>query len=159
MKTCAIFDNSFFMSKPKWMPKKLHRGIRNRANPRSQIYMTDLLHEKFPTAKLIDKYNVPTETEQIILLYPDAIGLGWSHLENSYLKSNLIEICEALLALDETNPTEIFGTPDNLKLKSSMTLFSIVDGGENNIFDQVLNKFYQGEQDESTVRIWSELTY
>jgi uncharacterized protein (DUF1810 family) len=52
-----------------------------------------------------------------------------------------------LLAHAGNDAHAIFGSPDDAKLKSSMTLFSIVTN-ENPIFQQVLNKFYQGEGDE-----------
>ena len=59
--------------------------ICQRSNPRTQEYMLALLREKFPDAELIsegDSYQMG----RIILLYPDAIGLGWSSLEKKYIK-------------------------------------------------------------------------
>ncbi len=85
MKTYAFFDNSFFMQKPWWLPIKLYSVICQRSNPRTQEYMLALLREKFPAAELIsegDSYQMG----RIILLYPDAIGLGWGKLEKKYIK-------------------------------------------------------------------------
>ena len=45
-------------------------------------------------------------------------------LEHPYLGHNIIEISEALLSLDTSDAYEVFGKPDNMKLKSSMTLFA-----------------------------------
>ena len=85
MKTYALFDDSFFQNKPWWMPLKLHNVVSIRANARSKEYMLDLLHEYFPEAR-VDQMDVPCENAQIILLYPDSIGLGWSHLEKRLWK-------------------------------------------------------------------------
>ena len=73
-------------------------------------------------------------------------------LENEYLCHNLIEICSELLKLDTNNPLEVMGFPDNLKLCSSMTLFHLVEPQEK-IFNQVLNKFYNGQLDTNTLNI------
>lgn len=65
------------------------------------------------------------------------------------LRQRLVEITEALLPL-EGEAWEIMGYPDDLKLRSSMTLFRIVTGEP--LFQAVLDKFYGGEPDEYTVR-------
>ncbi len=80
MKTYAIFNDSFFQKKPGWMPEKLYRAVCQRANPRSKAYMLTLLYEKFPEAELID-LEQPRSSAKIVLLYPDAIGLGWGKIE------------------------------------------------------------------------------
>ena len=73
-------------------------------------------------------------------------------LQDPYLGGNLREICEALMGLKETNASWIFGYPDDLKLHSSMTLFSCASDGPN-IFDQVLEKFFAGEKDRLTLEL------
>ena len=73
-------------------------------------------------------------------------------LDDDYLGNNLITICNALSELDSNNATEIFGNPDNMKLKSSMTLFMHA-ANENTIFKRVLDKFFNGEQDNRTLSI------
>lgn len=80
MKTYALFDNSFFSKKPWWLPQKLHNVVCIRANPRSKEYMINLLQEQFPEAELIDLRH-PRSSGQVVLLYPDAIGLGWGKIE------------------------------------------------------------------------------
>jgi len=47
---------------------------------------------------------------------------------------------------------EIFGTPDDLKLRSCMTLYSVVAGDEP-VFAQVLGRFFEGEQDVKTLAL------
>ena len=49
-------------------------------------------------------------------------------LKDSYLGGNLRKICQALLELDTDNPHQVFGSPDDLKLLSSMTLFEKAEG-------------------------------
>jgi uncharacterized protein (DUF1810 family) len=44
-----------------------------------------------------------------------------------------MEITNALLALDTNDPHKVFGSPDDLKLRSSMTLFSLVPGAAKHI--------------------------
>ncbi len=81
MKTYALFNDSFFKEKPWWMPQKLYRVVCHRSNPRSKEYMLDLLREKFPDAEIVD-INQTRSPGKIILLYPDAMGLGWGKIEN-----------------------------------------------------------------------------
>ena len=71
------------------------------------------------------------------------------YLENEYLRKNMFEICNELLKLNKS-ADEIFGYPDNLKLNSCMTLFSLVS--DNKIFDKVIDKFYNGIKDELTMK-------
>ena len=100
-------------------------------------------------------------------IFPQIQGLGMSStaqfygikdleqakdfLAHPYLGRNLIEISSALLALDENNPTAVMGYPDDLKLRSSMTLFAQVS--DNPVFSAVLDKFYGGSPDTRTLRI------
>ena len=80
MKTYAIFNDSFFQKKPGWMPERLYCVVCQRSNSRSKEYMLTLLREKFPGAELID-LEQPRPPGRIVLLYPDAIGLGWGKIE------------------------------------------------------------------------------
>lgn len=101
-------------------------------------------------------------------IFPQIHGLGFSktsryyaikdlneaaaYLNQPVLGSRLIEICKELLKLYSNNANEIFGSPDDLKLKSSMTLFALVPGGDT-VFRSVLEKFFAGEQDAKTLRL------
>jgi len=53
-------------------------------------------------------------------------------------------------AIDGRSAEEVFGWPDDLKLRSSMTLFSHA-AADNHDFVAVLEKFYDGEEDPATV--------
>ncbi|MCM1363529.1 MAG: DUF1810 domain-containing protein [Faecalibacterium sp.] len=75
-----------------------------------------------------------------------------AYLNNEYLYHNLIEISEALLKLDTNNVKEIFDKPDDLKLKSCMTLFANACD-HNEVFLAVLDKFFGGKQDFKTLDI------
>ena len=73
------------------------------------------------------------------------------YLNNEYLRNNLIEISQALYQLDD-NISNILGYPDDLKLKSCMTLFNYADSSIT-IFSDILNKFYNGEEDIVTLEL------
>ena len=101
-------------------------------------------------------------------IFPQIKGLGQSqvskyyaiqnfeesilYLENSLLKSRLLEISHALLELDVSNIADVLGSIDTLKLKSSMTLFHMVDK-EEKVFMEVLRKYFHNELDQRTVEI------
>ena len=75
------------------------------------------------------------------------------YLAHPVLGARLKEITEALLALDENDPTRVMGGhPDDWKLRSCMTLFAQISG-EGSVFHQVLDKFFGGEQDTETLSI------
>lgn len=101
-------------------------------------------------------------------IFPQIAGLGYSetaryyaiknmdeakaYMEDYTLSSNLIEISQALLEVESNDAEEVMGWPDNLKLKSSMTLFDLAKP-ECGVFRKVLDKFFGGEGDQRTVEI------
>lgn len=80
------------------------------------------------------------------------LGEAKEYLRDPILRERLTEISQALLALEIDDASQIFGWPDDMKLRSSMTLFSCADPGIA-VFQKVLDKFFQGEKDELTLRI------
>ena len=74
------------------------------------------------------------------------------YLEHPILGSRLIEISKALLELNTRDALAVFGSPDEMKLKSSMTLFSLVPKADP-IFNEIINAFFAGEKDESTLQL------
>ena len=98
-------------------------------------------------------------------IFPQIKGLGMSdasrfygidgviearaYLDNEILGARLRERTGELLKLNENNPFDIFGTIDTIKLKSCMTLFNYVS--DEDIFMDVLEKFYNGEIDDKTI--------
>lgn len=100
-------------------------------------------------------------------IFPQIKGLGYSstalyyaissldeateYLHHPVLGDRLIECCRILLGLEGKTAEEIFCGIDAMKLKSSMTLFSLVS--DNPVFNQVLGMYFNGEKDNATLRI------
>ena len=105
-------------------------------------------------------------------IFPQILGLGFSstsefyairdlgeakaYLADPVLRARLLEISGALLELDSSDPSAVMGYPDDLKLKSSMTLFELAEP-DCPVFPSVLEKFYGGERDRRTIRLAREL--
>jgi len=101
-------------------------------------------------------------------IFPQLYGLGFSDMAKRYgirdlkqasaylkhplLGSKLVEISEALLRHKGLSAHEIFGSPDDLKLRSSMSLFASVAGAPM-VFQQVLDGFFSGQKDIKTLRL------
>ena len=79
------------------------------------------------------------------------IGEAEEFLKHPVLGERLVRISNALLELESDNANKIFGSPDDLKLKSSLTLFSSLN--MNPVFQMVLDKFYNGMRDDKTLEI------
>ena len=108
------------------------------------------------------------ESHWIWYIFPQIAGLGMSSTSRHYaisgldeaaaylahpvLGERLEEISRALLEVPTDNASQVFGWPDDMKLRSSMTLFSLVKPG-NPVFSAVLDKFFGGQKDESTLQI------
>lgn len=101
-------------------------------------------------------------------IFPQLDGLGHSamarryaiksraeaqaYLQHPLLGSRLAECCRLLLDCDNPSISAIMGYPDDLKLKSSMTLFAAVSPA-GSVFQRVLDKYYGGEADTQTLRL------
>ena len=99
-------------------------------------------------------------------VFPQIVGLGSSPMAQRYaianrkeaeayfadaeLGQNLQEISEALLALDASDPRAVMGWPDDLKLKSSMTLFT--ECSDASVFPQVLAKYFDDARCDKTLK-------
>lgn len=107
-------------------------------------------------------------THWMWFVFPQLSGLGFSptsqyyavrdrseaeaYLAHPVLGPRLVECCQALLKLGDVSASEVFGYPDDLKLRSSMTLFSAVSP-EGSVFSKVLDKFFGGEPDSKTLAL------
>jgi uncharacterized protein (DUF1810 family) len=80
------------------------------------------------------------------------INEATGYLIDQTLGARLTNICHALLQLQTNDAQAVFGTPDDLKLKSSMTLFDAVPATFP-VFGQVLDKFYGGQRDQRTLQL------
>lgn len=74
-----------------------------------------------------------------------------AYCENELLHSRYIECCQALAGLTENNPMRIMGEIDGIKLRSSLTLFYLVDEKNAPLYKGLIDKFYHGELDPLTV--------
>lgn len=75
-----------------------------------------------------------------------------AYLAHSVLGSRLRDCAVAVLAQQGRTPTEIFGYPDDMKLRSCMTLFECVCAS-GSVFSQVLDAKYHGQRDIETLRL------
>ena len=77
-------------------------------------------------------------------------GEARAYLEHAVLGPRLLECTEALLALTGATAAEVFGHPDDLKLRSSATLFAEISP-PGSVFDRLLTKYYDGIRDPLTL--------
>ena len=101
-------------------------------------------------------------------VFPQLSGLGTSptamyyaiksidearaYLTHPTLGPLLIECAEAVLDVENESAAEIFGSPDDLKLRSCATLFAQVSP-PGSAFERVIEKYYRGVGDERTLRL------
>ena len=105
------------------------------------------------------------QTHWIWYIFPQIQGLGYSYntkyysikdineareyLNDETLGPRLREITSALLAVDGRTALEILDEPDVYKVQSCMTLFDHIS--PNDIFNQVLVKYYNGVRCSHTI--------
>ena len=80
----------------------------------------------------------------------DGIGEARAYLADPVLRANLLEISGELLKLETCDPAAVMGSPDDKKLRSSMTLFAEAEP-ECEVFTQVLEKYFGGRKDGRTL--------
>lgn len=116
--------------------------------------------------------NGRKESHWMWYIFPQLKGLGMSYmaeyfgmsgideakafLNDPYLGIRIKEISSALLSLKTNDALAVMDYPDNLKLKSSMTLFALAsdsDTSNENVFKQVLDKYFNGEYDNLTIEL------
>jgi uncharacterized protein (DUF1810 family) len=114
--------------------------------------------------------NGKKRTHWMWFIFPQIQGLGNSefaryyaikdiseaedYLRHPVLGERLVEISNALIELPGNDAYTIFSSPDNMKLHSSMTLFSLA-GNTHPVFEDVLKKFFDGVKDSKTLQIVS----
>ena len=77
------------------------------------------------------------------------------YLAHPVLGKHLVAISEVLLKIEDKTANEIFGSPDDLKLRSCMTLFANTDNS-NPVFNAVLEKYFDGIPDKRTLAVLKE---
>jgi len=80
------------------------------------------------------------------------IGEAKAYLAHPLLGKRLEECMESAAAIEGLTAREAFGTPDDLKLRSSATLFAAAAPG-GSVYEQVLKRFFGGEPDEKTLEL------
>jgi uncharacterized protein (DUF1810 family) len=119
------------------------------------------------TAVLDELRRGRKQAHWIWFIFPQVEGLGHSATAHHYairareeaaayiahplLSARLLECTELVLSHVGKTANQIFGSPDNLKFCSSMTLFAAVSS--RSIFQAALDQFYMGVQDGSTLAI------
>ena len=99
-------------------------------------------------------------------IFPQIDGLGYSptakrysiksmeearqYLDHPVLERRLLECTEAVVALKGGSASEIFDYPDDLKFKSSMTLFEKI-AGPGSVFSSALERYCHGKRDAATL--------
>ena len=83
----------------------------------------------------------------------DTIEEARAYLAHPVLGTRLRECVEAVLDSGETSLQQIFGSPDDMKFCSSMTLFALAARGDGEIFELALSRFCGGGKDEQTVEL------
>ena len=127
--------------------------------------------ENFYTAAFSEIQQGKKTSHWIWFIFPQIAGLGFSETSRYYaikdlqeaagflnhpvLGTRLINISRELLNLKTNDAHQVFGSPDDLKLQSSMTLFSSLPDADP-VFNLVLEKYFKGVKDIKTLRIISQ---
>jgi uncharacterized protein (DUF1810 family) len=101
-------------------------------------------------------------------IFPQFAGLGssWTsqrysvgsvaeaeaYLAHPVLGPRLVECAEAALRVDGRSANTIFGSPDDMKLRSCATLFAGVST-EGSVFHQLIDKYFHGKRDDRTLEL------
>jgi uncharacterized protein (DUF1810 family) len=101
-------------------------------------------------------------------IFPQVEGLGTSSTSRRYaiksiaeakaylahpiLGPRLLESAEAGLAVETSSASEVFGSPDDMKLRSCATLFSCVSAPRS-VFSQLIDKYFEGKLDDRTLQV------
>lgn len=125
-------------------------------------------HEKDYQRALSEVKAGHKSTHWMWYIFPQIAGLGFSrtaqfysicdldeakaYLRDEVLAVHMKELCEALIALKTNDASQVFGWPDDMKLRSCMTLFELADPDQK-LFGGVLDKFFEGKRDENTIKI------
>jgi len=121
---------------------------------------------------LKELHNGKKNTHWMWFIFPQIEGLGHSttakyysiktieeakeYITHPILGKRLLECVKILLKIEGKSDDDIFGYPDNAKLKSSMTLCNFASP-EHKEFADVLKKYFAGEQDEQTISILQKM--
>lgn len=104
-------------------------------------------------------------------VFPQLEGLGFSatsrkysirslaearaYLNHPVLGPRLVACAAAASSVQGRSALEVFGSPDDMKLKSCATLFASVSP-PGSVFERLLDKYFQGERDGNTLRLLAQ---
>ena len=124
--------------------------------------------ESFYALALAEIRTSRKQSHWMWFIFPQLAGLGFSPMAERYAITNLdearaylahpilgprlIEVAEAALSVSDRSASEIFGTPDDLKLRSCATLFAKA-APPGSVFERLLEKYYRGARDEKTLQL------
>ena len=86
-----------------------------------------------------------------------SIGEAEAYLRHPVLGPRLLECARATLALHGRSASEVFGSPDDMKLRSCATLFASVSPA-GSVFEQLLDKYFGGERDDKTLKLLARMS-
>ena len=128
---------------------------------------TKAQEESYATV-LTELEQASKQTHWMWFIFPQLDGLGHSHMSRRYSLKNLgeagaylahpllgprlLDCCRALLNVEGKTAAQIMGYPDDLKLRSSMTLFALTAPSQAD-FGDVLTKFFGGVHDDRTLQL------
>lgn len=121
---------------------------------------------------LREMQNGKKQSHWMWYIFPQIQGLGSSHMSRKYALSGreearaylahpvlgprLLECCRAALEIPTSDPWEVFGSPDDMKFCSCLTLFALTEPSLP-VFEELLDKFYAGKKDPRTIRILEQM--
>jgi uncharacterized protein (DUF1810 family) len=134
--------------------------------------------QRFVDAQRMVYRNILAELKQgdkrshwMWFIFPQVIGLGFSsmaerfaiaspeeaiaYLEHEVLGARLRECTHLVLDVRGKTAHDIFGSPDDLKFRSSMTLFGAVS--DDPIFGAAIARYYGGDKDQATLGILARI--
>ena len=116
--------------------------------------------------------NGRKQTHWMWFIFPQLAGLGMSptsqhyaitglpeaaaYLSHSLLGPRLIECSDAVLLVAGRSARDIFGAPDDMKLRSSATLFARVTDGSS-VFRKILEQYFAGQGDARTIALLGDV--
>lgn len=124
--------------------------------------------ENIYSQALAELTNGRKESHWMWFIFPQLAGLGTSDMARKYaipdlasakqylaherLGARLRQCSQAILSVNGRSAHEILGSPDDMKLKSSMTLFELADGPDS-VFSAVLTKYFDNQRDQKTLTL------
>ena len=141
-------------------------NVHDQEDPFNLARFTDAQERVYGTA-MLELRSGRKQSHWMWFIFPQVAGLGyssmaqryaiggldeaWAYLNHPVLGARLRECAEAVICVEGRSASEIFGPPDDLKLRSSITLFAHVSGPDS-VFARVLAKYFGGVQDAETLR-------